>query len=60
MQIFSTTIHEINQLLGGLFDPLYENKKSTLLDTDSYANRYTITSNLYLNNALIKNIRKIF
>jgi hypothetical protein len=39
---------------------LYKNKKSTLLDTDSYTNCYTIISNLYLNNVLIKNIRKIF
>jgi hypothetical protein len=39
---------------------LYENKKSTLLDTDSHADRYTTISNLYLNNALIKDIRKVF
>jgi hypothetical protein len=38
---------------------LYENKKNIFLDTNSYINRYTIILNLYLNNTLIKNIRKI-
>jgi RNase H-like domain found in reverse transcriptase/Reverse transcriptase (RNA-dependent DNA polymerase)/Integrase zinc binding domain len=58
VQIFSTTIHEINKLLGGPSNPSYENKESTLLDTDSYANRYTTASNLYLNGASIEDIRK--
>jgi hypothetical protein len=39
---------------------LYENKKNTFLDTNSYTNYYTTTSNLYLNNTLIKNIQKVF
>jgi hypothetical protein len=60
MQIFSIIIHKINKLFSRPSDPLYENKKSTLLDTDSYANRYIIISNLYLNNVLIKNIQKVF
>jgi hypothetical protein len=58
MQIFLIIIHEINKLLGGLFDPLYENKKSILLDIDSYTNYYIIASNLYLNGVLIEDIRK--
>jgi hypothetical protein len=37
---------------------LYENKKNTLLNTNFYTNRYIIISNLYLNNILIKDIRK--
>jgi hypothetical protein len=60
MQIFSTTIHEINKLLGGPSDLLYENKKNTFLDTNSYANRCIIASNLYLNSVLIEDIRKVF
>jgi hypothetical protein len=60
MQIFLTIIHEINKLLGRPSDLLYENKKSTLLDTDSYTNCCTTISNLYLNNALIEDIRKVF
>jgi hypothetical protein len=60
MQIFLIIIYKINKLLGRLSDPLYENKKSTLLDTDSYIDRYTTISNLYLNNTLIKDIRKTF
>jgi hypothetical protein len=59
MQIFLTIIYEINKLLGRFFDPLYKNKKNTLLDTNSYTNRYIIISNLYLNGALIKNIQKV-
>jgi hypothetical protein len=39
---------------------LYENKKNILLDIDSYVNCYIIILNLYLNNILIKDIRKIF
>jgi hypothetical protein len=38
---------------------LYENKKSTLLDTNSYTNCYIIASNLYLNSTSIKDIQKI-
>jgi hypothetical protein len=60
MQIFSIIIHEINKLLNGPSDPLYENKKSIFLDTNSYTNCYIIISNLYLNNTLIKNIQKVF
>jgi hypothetical protein len=60
MQIFLIIIYKINKLLGRPFDPLYENKENTLLDTDSYTNRYITALNLYLNNTLIKNIRKIF
>jgi hypothetical protein len=59
MQIFLTIIYEINKLLGGLSDPSYENKENIFLDTDSHADCCTTTSNLYLNNTLIKNIRKI-
>jgi RNase H-like domain found in reverse transcriptase/Reverse transcriptase (RNA-dependent DNA polymerase)/Retroviral aspartyl protease len=58
VQIFSTTVHEINKLLGGPSDPSYENKESTLLDTDSHADRCTTASNLYLNGASIEDIRK--
>jgi hypothetical protein len=39
---------------------LYENKKNTFLDIDSYTNCYIIILNLYLNNILIENIRKAF
>jgi hypothetical protein len=39
---------------------LYENKESIFLDIDSYTNCCIITSNLYLNNILIKDIRKVF
>jgi hypothetical protein len=60
MQIFLTIVYEINKLLGRPFDPLYENKKNILLDIDSYTNYYIIILNLYLNNALIKNIQKVF
>ena len=59
MQIFLIIIYKINKLLGGLSDPLYKNKENTFLDTDSYTNCCTTTSNLYLNNTLIKDIRKI-
>jgi hypothetical protein len=38
---------------------LYENKESTLLDTNSYTDRCTTTLNLYLNSILIKDIRKV-
>jgi hypothetical protein len=60
MQIFLTIIYEINKLLGRPFNPSYENKENIFLDTDSYTDRYITASNLYLNSALIKNIRKVF
>jgi hypothetical protein len=59
MQIFLIIVYEINKLLGKPSDPLYKNKKNTFLNIDSYTNRYTIVSNLYLNNISIENIRKI-
>ena len=60
MQIFLIIIYKINKLFSKLFNLLYKNKKSIFLDIDFYANYYIITSNLYLNSALIKNIRKAF
>jgi hypothetical protein len=39
---------------------LYKNKKNIFLDINSYTNRYITISNLYLNNILIKDIRKVF
>jgi hypothetical protein len=60
MQIFLIIIYKINKLLSRLSDPSYENKKNIFFDTDSYANRYTTMSNLYLNSILIKDIRKVF
>jgi hypothetical protein len=59
MQIFLIIIYEINKLLGRPSDPLYENKESILLNINSYINCYITASNLYLNGALIKDIRKI-
>jgi hypothetical protein len=44
---------------AGFLIPYIKTKKNTLLNTNSYINYYIIILNLYLNNALIKDIQKI-